>query len=246
MLDFGLNDNDFIKGKIEFKGVSFTYEKQEVMKNVSFEIKPQSFTAIVGKSGSGKSTIFRLLLRLYKANKGEILLDNVSIYDYTKEIYSSNVSIVTQKPFIFDMSIRENLNLVDSNHERQIEACKRVGIHDYIMSLKDGYNTKLISDAENISTGQKQLIALARTLLSKSEVLLFDEVTSSLDINTSKQVMKILKDLKKDHTIIIITHKPALMKLADEIIVIDHGKLVGKGTHKELMKNNEYYQILQK
>ncbi|MBE6160306.1 MAG: ABC transporter ATP-binding protein [Lactobacillales bacterium] len=246
MLDFGLNDNDFIKGKIEFKDVSFTYEKQQVMKNVSFEIKPQSFTAIVGKSGSGKSTIFRLLLRLYKANKGEILLDNVSIYDYTKEIYSSNVSIVTQKPFIFDMSIRENLSLVDSNHERQIEACKRVGIHDYIMSLKDGYNTKLISDAENISTGQKQLIALARTLLSKSEVLLFDEVTSSLDLNTSKQVMKILNDLKKDHTIIIITHKPALMKLADEIIVIDHGKLVGKGTHKELMKNNEYYQILQK
>lgn len=246
MLDFGTNNNDFIKGKIEFNNVSFTYEKQEVMKNVSFLIKPQSFTAIVGKSGSGKSTIFRLLLRLYKANKGEILLDNISIYDYSKEIYSSNVSIVTQKPFIFDMSIRENLSLVDSNHGRQIEACKRVGIHDYIMSLKDGYNTKLISDAENISTGQKQLIALARTLLSKSEVLLFDEVTSSLDINTSKQIMKILKDLKKDHTIIIITHKPDLMKLADEIIVIDHGKLVGKGTHKELIKNNTYYQVLHK
>ena len=246
MLDFGDNNNDYIKGKVEFKNVSFMYEKQEILKNVSFEIPPQSFTAIVGKRGSGKSTIFRLLLRLYKANKGTILLDDDSIYNYTKEVYSSNVSIVTQKPFIFDMSIRENLNLVDSNHEHQIEACKRVGIHDYIMSLKDGYNTKLVADAENISNGQKQLIALARTLLSKSEVLLFDEVTSSLDINTSKHVMNILKDLKRDHTILMITHKPALMKMADDVIVINHGKLVGRGKHKDLLKDNKYYQILQK
>jgi len=246
MLSFGDNDNDYIKGKINFKNVSFTYEKQVILKNVSFEIKPQSFTAIVGKSGSGKSTIFRLLLRLYKADKGTILLDDESIYDYTREVYSSNVSIVTQKPFIFDMSIRENFNLVDSNHSHQIEACKRVGIHDYIMSLKDGYNTKLVADAENISNGQKQLIALARTLLSKSEVLLFDEVTSSLDINTSKHVMEILKDLKRDHTILMITHKSSLMKLADDIIVIDHGRLVGRGSHKTLLKDNTFYKLLQK
>lgn len=246
MLKFGDNNNDDINGKLEFKNVYFTYDNQEVMKNISFEIKPKSFTAIVGKSGSGKSTIFRLLLRLYRSNKGDILLDDVDIYEYSKEVYSSNVAIVTQKPFIFDMSIRENLSLVDSNHKNQIEACRRAGIHDYIMSLKDGYNTKLISDAENISSGQKQLIALARTLLSKSEVLLFDEVTSSLDMSTSKQIMGILKDLKKDHTILMITHKPQLMKMADEIIVIDHGRLVGKGTHKELMKENKYYQVLQK
>lgn len=246
MLKFGENDNDDIRGKIEFKNVSFIYEKQEVMKNMSFTILPQSFTAIVGKSGSGKSTIFRLLLRLYKANQGEILLDGLNIYDYSKEVYASNVSIVTQKPFIFDMSIRENLNLVDSNKENQIEACKRAGVHDFIMSLKNGYNTKLISDAENISSGQKQLIALARTLLSKSEVLLFDEVTSALDINTSKQIMHILKDLKKDHTILMITHKPELMKMADRIIVIDNGRIVGTGNHKELIESNKYYQTLQK
>lgn len=246
MLEFGNNETDDILGEVEFKNVSFTYEKQEVMKDVSFKIPSKSFTAIVGKSGSGKSTIFRLLLRLYKANKGEILLDNENIYKYSKEVYSSNVAIVTQKPFIFDMSIRENLSLVDPNKEHQIEACKRAGIHDFIMSLPDGYNTKLVSDAENISTGQKQLIALARTLLSKSEVLLFDEVTSALDMNTSKQIINILKDLKKDHTILMITHKPQLMKIADEIIVIDHGRLVGKGTHKELIENNKYYQILQK
>ena len=246
MIEFGLYKEDNIKGKVELKNVSFNYENEKVMKNVSLTFKPKSFTAIVGKSGSGKSIILRLLLRLYRPNKGEIFLDNINIKEYTKEVYSTNVAIVTQKPFIFDMSIRENFNLVDSNHERQVAACKRVGIHDYIMSLKDGYNTKLISDAENISSGQKQLIALARTLLSNAEVLLFDEVTSSLDINTSKQVMKILKDLKKDHTIIMITHKPKLMQLADEVVIIDKGKVVGISKHRELLKTNKYYQLLQK
>jgi len=144
------------------------------------------------------------------------------------------------------MSIRENLSLVDSNKERQIEACKRVGIHDFIMSLPKGYNTLLKEDATDISGGQKQLISLARTLLSKSEILLLDEVTASLDPNTAKHVIKVLKDLKKDHTVLIITHKPSLMKIADDLIVIDHGKLVGRGKHKDLIENNEYYKILQK
>ena len=246
ILDFGKNMTDDIFGNIIFENVSFTYENNLILNNVSFEIENNSLTAIVGKSGSGKSTIFRLLLRLYKADKGNIYIDGINIYDYSKEVYSKNVAIATQKPFIFNMSIRENLNLVDSNKERQIESCKRVGIHDFIMSLPKGYNTVLKEDATDISGGQKQLIALARTLLSKSEILLFDEVTASLDPNTAKQVVKVLKDLKKDHTVIMITHKPQLMKLADEVIVIDHGKVVGKGKHKRLLEDNKYYQILQK
>lgn len=246
MLEFGKNANDDIYGYISFDNVNFTYENKQTLKNVSFDITPNTLTAIVGKSGSGKSTIFRLLLRLYKATSGNITIDGVDIYEYSQDVYSSNVSIVTQKPFIFDMSIRENLNLVDSNKDNQVAACKRVGIHDFIMSLPDGYNTKLTKNAENISSGQKQLIALARTLLSKSEILLFDEVTSNLDIATSKHIMKILNGLKKDHTILMITHKPQLMKIADDIIVIDNGKLVGRGMHSELMETNKYYQILQK
>ncbi len=246
ILEFGKNANDEIFGNVSFRNVSFTYENNLILDNVSFDIDSHSLTAIVGKSGSGKSTIFRLLLRLYKLDKGSIYIDGTSIYDYSKEVYSSNVSIATQKPFIFNMSIRENLNLVDSNKERQIEACKRVGIHDFIMSLPKGYNTLLKEDATDISGGQKQLISLARTLLSKSEILLFDEVTSSLDPNTAKQVVKVLKDLKKDHTVIIITHKPNLMKIADDIIVIDKGRVVGKDNHKNLVANNKYYQILQK
>lgn len=246
ILEFGNNATDDIFGNVTFSNVSFTYENNLILDDVSFDIDSNSLTAIVGKSGSGKSTIFRLLLRLYKLDKGNIYIDGTSIYDYSKDVYSSNVSIATQKPFIFNMSIRENLNLVDSNKEKQIEACKRVGIHDFIMSLPKGYNTLLKEDATDISGGQKQLIALARTLLSKSEILLFDEVTASLDPNTAKQVIKVLKDLKKDHTVIIITHKPKLMKIANKILVIDHGKLVGNGKHNDLLENNKYYQILQK
>ncbi len=246
ILNFGENYTDDIFGNITFQNVSFTYENNLVLNNVSFDIDSKSMTVIVGKSGSGKSTIFRLLLRLYKLDKGVIYIDGINIYDYAKEIYSSNVSIVTQRPFIFNMSIRENFNLVDSNQGNQINACKRVGIHDFIMSLPKGYNTLLKEDATDISGGQKQLIALARTLLSKSEILLFDEVTSSLDPNTTRQIIKVLKDLKKDHTIIVITHKPRLMKIADKILVLDKGKIVGEGNHKELIKNNKYYRILQK
>lgn len=246
ILEFGKNITDDIFGNVTFSNVSFTYENNLILDNISFDIESNSLTAIVGKSGSGKSTIFRLLLRLYKLDKGNIYIDGISIYDYSKEIYSSNVSIATQKPFIFNMSIRENLGLVDSNKKNQINACKRVGIHDFIMSLPKGYNTILREDATDISGGQKQLIALARTLLSKSEILLFDEITASLDPNTAKQVINVLKDLKKDHTVIIITHKPKLMKISDRILVIDHGKLVGDDTHKHLLRNNKYYQKLQK
>ena len=246
MLSFGNNITDDIFGNVSFENVSFTYENKLILNNISFDIHANSLTAIVGKSGSGKSTIFRLLLRLYKLDKGNIYIDGINIYEYSNKIYSSNVSITTQKPFIFNMSIKENLSLIDSNHEHQVEACKRVGIHNFIMSLPKGYNTILKEDAVDISGGQKQLIALARTLLSKSEILLLDEVTASLDPNTAKHVMNVLKNLKKDHTVIMITHKPKLMKMADNILVIDHGKIVGNGKHKELIKNNKYYKLLQK
>lgn len=246
MIADGSVENDDIFGIVDFEHVNFTYEKNEILKDITLHFEPKTLYAIVGHSGSGKSSIFRLLLRLYKPTSGEIYIDGTNIFDYSKKVYASNVVIATQKPFIFNMSIKENLDLVDSNHNHQVEVCKRVGIHDFIMSLPRGYHTVLKEDATNISGGQKQLITLARTLLSKAEILLFDEVTSSLDPNTTKQVMKVLKDLKKDHTVIMITHKPKLMKMADSIIVIDQGKVVGKGSHKKLLGKNKYYQNLQK
>lgn len=262
-IEFGQDNTDDIKGVVEFKKVNFEYKefpkaspdgttlkpivnKYPGLKNVSFKTKPGELTAIVGKSGSGKSTIFRLLLRFYKVEEGEVSLDGTDIYDYTEEIYAKNVSLMSQKPFIFDMTIHENLSLVDSNREHQIAACKKAGIHDIIMKLPKDYDTLLERDGNNLSTGQKQLLSLARILLSKSEVLLFDEVTSSLDSPTTDRVITLLKELKKDHTVIMITHKPELMRSADQIIVIDKGKIVGKGKHQELMRDNQVYQSLQK
>lgn len=245
MQDFGDDDTDDIKGKVEFKKVGFTYDGKNSVKNLNFVINPNTFTAIVGKSGSGKSTIFRLLLRLYPPTRGQILIDDKDIESYTKEVYSTNVSIVTQKPFVFDMTIRQNLNLVDDNVEHQIKACKTVGIHDDIMRLEKGYDTPLINDGANLSAGQKQLLSLARTLLSKSEILLFDEVTSSLNDKATAEIVKVLEKLKKTHTVIVITHKPDLMKLADDIIVIDKGRLVARGDHKTLLKKSPAYKTLQ-
>ncbi|MDO4398933.1 MAG: ABC transporter ATP-binding protein [Candidatus Saccharibacteria bacterium] len=262
-IEFGEDKTDKIKGTVELRKVSFDYkeapktspdgtvlaplvQKHSGLKDVSLTAEPGKLTAIVGKSGSGKSTIFRLLLRFYKLENGEILLDEKSIYDYTEDVYANNVSLMSQKPFIFDMTIRENLSLIDSNHEHQIAACKKAGIHDDIMKLPKGYNTVLERDGNNLSTGQKQLLSLARILLSKSEVLLFDEVTSSLDSSTTDKVMTLLKKIKKNHTVIMITHKPELMRVADQIIVIDKGKIVGKGKHRELMQGNKVYQSLQK
>ena len=160
-------------------------------------------------------------------------------------MYSKNVVGVNQVPFLFSMSIRQNLSFIDSNESHQIEACKRVGIHDYIMSLPKGYHTVLSENATNFSGGQRQLLAIARTLLSKAEILVFDEVTSSLDSVFVQQIEHVLVDLKQDHTIIMITHKKEEMKLADHVIVMDQGRVVGDGTHKELLKRNPYYQSLQ-
>ena len=236
--------NDEIIGYVEFKNVSFKYNQLPVLKNISFIAKPNQVTTIVGKTGTGKTTIFNLLLRMYRVDSGKILIDNLNIYEYSKGVYNSNISIVNQKTFIFNMSIRANLSLIDSNKKRQIDACKRVGIHDFIMSLPDGYNTILKEDANNISGGQKQLLSLARALLTTSEIILLDEVTSSLDPHTTNKIINLLDDLKTDHTLIVITHNKDLMKVADKLIVLNNGKIECIGKHEDLIKNNEIYKQL--
>ena len=240
----GIVNNDDIAGYVEFRNVSFKYSRLQVLKNVSFTAKPNQITAIVGKTGSGKTTLFNLLLRMYRVNDGKILIDRINIYDYSRDVFNSNVSIVNQKTFIFNMSIRANLSLIDSNKKRQIDACKRVGIHDFIMSLPDGYSTILKEDATNISGGQKQLLSLARALLTSSEIILLDEVTSSLDPNTTDKIINLLDDLKTDHTIIVITHNKDLMRRADKLIVLNNGKVECIGNNDDLIKNNKIYKQL--
>ena len=242
--EFGDIDNDYMNGTVEFKDVCFELKGNKILDKVSFKIYPNEINAIVGHSGSGKTTIVNLLYRLNHVKSGEILIDNESIYNYSKNVYFSNVSGVYQKPFVFDMSIKDNLSLVDADIQNQIEACKRVGIHEFIQSLPKGYNTIIGDEVHLLSEGQKQLLVIARALLSKSEILLFDEVTSNIDPTTTDKIAEILKDLKADHTIIMITHKPEMMEIADRVIVMDKGKVVAKGINSAVYTKSPIYRDL--
>ena len=235
---------DEIFGSVEFKNVSYKIKDKPVLKNVSLKVNHNEILAIVGEAGSGKTTLFNLLLRIIKQDKGKILVDNVDIKNYDKKLYTDVVSIINQRPFIFNMSIRNNLNFVSRDRKKQEEACKITGIHDFIMSLPKGYDTVLHEDAKNVSGGQKQMISIARTLLKGSDILLLDDITTSLDPDTATFIPDLLKKLKKDHTILMITKKPDLMKQADRIIVLKEGKVVAEGTHSQLLKESEEYQVL--
>lgn len=245
------NNNNFLKGDylaenitglIEFKNVSFKYEDNYVLKNITFKIDKNSITTFIGKYGSGKTTIFNLLLRLYKITEGTILIDGVDIYDYSKDKYNSIISVVNQKTFVFNLSIKDNLSLIDSNIKRQIEVCKMVGIHKYIMSLKDGYDTILKEDATNLSGGQKQLLSLARVMLLNPKIILFDEVTSSLDPKTTRKINDLIDKLKKNHTILVVTHNKDVMKASDKLIFLKNGKIVDSGSHDTLIKKSKIYR----
>ena len=244
-IQFGVLDTKDIHGIIEFKNVYLEIKNRKILNNINLKIDHNEVVAIVGEAGSGKTMLFNLILRLFEPTKGKITLDNINIFDFSKETYANNVSIVNQKPFIFNMSIRKNLDFVDANLSNQIEACKKAGIHEFIETLPQGYNTILRENGSNISGGQKQMISIARTILSEAEVLLLDDITTSLDPDTAKLVPKLINNLKNDHTIIMITKNPDLMKIADRIFVLDKGKINDVGTHKQLIARNEIYQMLQ-
>lgn len=244
-IKFGIIDTKDIHGIIEFKNVNLEIKNNKILHNINLKIDHNEVVAIVGEAGSGKTMMFNLILRLFEPTKGKITLDNINIFDFNKDAYSNNVSVINQKPFIFNMSIRKNLDFIDTNISNQIEACKKAGIHEFIETLPNGYNTILRENGSNISGGQKQMISIARTILSEAEVLLLDDITTSLDPDTAKLVPRLINNLKKDHTIIMITKKPELMKEADRIVVLDKGKINDVGTHKQLIARNEIYQMLQ-
>ena len=241
---FGSINSGNINGLVEFKNVSFAYNGVSTIKNISFDAKPGEITVITGKTGSGKTTIFNILLRLYKPSCGCGLIDDVKIEEYKKDTYYKNVAVVNQESFLFNMSIKDNLKMACKDEKKQIEICKKVGIHELIQSMPKGYDTILNENAANLSGGQKRLLSLAKTLLTDSKVLLFDEVTSSLDIKTTNKIISILKELKDSHTVIIITHKKEVMKISDEIILLSKGRIVGKGTYKNLLKNNHFDKLV--
>ncbi len=235
-------------GKIEFKNVSFKYREIEdnTLENLNMTFLPNKKNAIVGRSGNGKSTIFNLLLRYFDVNDGEILIDGVNIEKLTEASLRKNISIIRQTPFIFNMSIFDNLKIVkeDLTLEEAREVCKKAYVDDYFMSLKDGYDTMIGEAGINLSGGQKQRLAIARTLLLDTKVILWDEATSALDNESQAYIKKTIDDLVKDHTVIIVAHRLSTIVDADIIHVIEKGKEVGLGTHEELLKNNQIYRNL--
>lgn len=245
---FGKKELKDTKGTIEFKDVDFKYTKdeQKVLSNLNLIMNPHQKIAIVGKSGNGKSTVFNLLLRYFDPTKGTITIDGINIKNLSEESLRKNISIIRQSPFLFNMSIIDNLKLVkpDASLEEIKEVCKKAYIDEYIESLPNGYETIIGEGGINLSGGQKQRLAIARTLLINTKVILFDEATSALDNKSQEYIKRTIDSLVKDHTIIIVAHRLSTIKDADIINVIDKGNLVASGTHDHLLKNSNVYKEL--
>jgi len=244
--EFGNKHIDKVKGNFEFKNVSFAYDKVPVLKDVSFKINENETVAFVGKSGAGKTTIFNLLCKMYDIKKGEILIDGINIKELDKESIRGNITIISQNPYIFNVSIKENLRLVkeDLTDKDMIKACKTACLHDFIMSLPDKYNTIIGEGGVNLSGGQKQRLAIARALIQNTEIILFDEATSALDNETQESIQKAIDNMKNEYTILIIAHRLSTIINSDRIIFINNGKIEAEGTHKELLKKCNNYKKL--
>ena len=243
---FGSISIEKLNGNIEFKNVSFSYGRLKVLKDMSFEIKEKEKVAFVGKSGAGKTTIFNLITKLYDTNKGKILLDGYNINELSCSTIRNNMSIITQIPYIFNFSIKDNLLLAKENATmKEIrEACKMACIDDYIMNLPKKYDTMVGENGVTLSGGQRQRLSIARALLVKSEIILFDEATSALDNETQGNIKKAINNLNGKYTVLIIAHRLSTIIDSDKIYVVDDGKIIDCGSHKELLERCEYYKEL--
>jgi ABC-type multidrug transport system fused ATPase/permease subunit len=244
--EFGTKHLKSVEGNFEFKNVTFGYNKQKVLKNLSFKVDANTTVGFVGKSGEGKSTIFSLLCKMYDVDKGEILIDGNNINDLDKDSIRGNITIISQDPYIFNLSIKDNLKLVKSNATfKEIkEACKMACLDDFIESLPDKYNTIVGEGGVNLSGGQRQRLAIARAFLQKTEIILFDEATSALDNETQLSIQQAIANLQKDYTILIIAHRLSTIKNCDKILLISDGKVEAEGSHEQLLKKSKTYREL--
>ena len=244
-----------VKGHIELKDVSYAYtttedgeEEKEVIDHLSLDIKQGETFALVGPSGGGKTTICHLIPHFYNVKKGTILIDGKDIHDVTMESLRRNIGIVQQDIYLFNASIKENIlyGRLDATDEEVVEAAKRANIHDYIMSLEDGYNTVIGERGVRLSGGQKQRLSIARVFLKNPPILILDEATSALDNTTEILIQKSLDDLCKGRTTLVVAHRLSTIKNADEIAVIADGRIVEQGSHEELMAKGGMYSELYK
>ena len=230
-----------IKGKITFQNVLYGNKQDPILNDVSFVIKPNTFNIITGLSGSGKTGILDLLLRYNRQHKGTILIDEENISNISSDKLSKIVSAVRKNPTFFNISIKDNLSIFDSNFENIIYFCKLFGIHDYIMGLENGYDTILLNDATNINSDVKYVLAIIRVFLKKTKIMLFDEVFDYLSKDISTNILAFLKNLKNENTIIVITKNKNILKdeVVNQIILLDNNKVIGIGLYDDLKDDNK-------
>ena len=246
--DFGTKNKDLINGKIVFKDVSFSYiENEKVIKKLSFKINNGEKIAIVGSTGSGKTTIVNLISRFYEVQNGSIFIGNHNIKDYKLQSLRSRVALVLQDVFLFADTILNNITLWDSSisFDRVVNAAKKIGIHDFILSLPDGYNYNVKERGVMLSQGQRQLISFLRAYIKNPSILILDEATSSIDSNSEELIQNATEKITENKTSIIIAHRLSTILNSDRIFVMSQGMLVEQGTHTELVaKKNGYYKGL--
>jgi ABC-type multidrug transport system fused ATPase/permease subunit len=235
-----------LNNQVEFKNLSFSYEKQEVLSDINFSIGKGKMVALVGQSGSGKSTLADLLARFYDIKTGEILIDNINIKDIKLADLRGLTGIVSQESILFNDSIYNNIRLgkLDATEQEIISAAKVANAHDFILDTENGYDTNIGDRGNKLSGGQKQRLSIARAILKNPQLLILDEATSALDTESEKLVQEALESLMSARTTLVIAHRLSTIQNADEIIVLDAGKIIERGTHQELIAQNGHYKKL--
>lgn len=237
-----------ITGKVEFKNVSFSYDaKTPVLKDIKFEVNPGEVVALVGETGAGKTTIVNLLTRFYEIDEGEILIDDINITNVTRRSLRSCFSVVLQDTCLFSGTISDNIKYSkpDATDDEIKDAAKMAHADEFISRLPKGYNTLVTGSTDNLSQGQRQLLAIARAILCDARILILDEATSSVDTKTEKEIQQALIELMKNRTSFLIAHRLSTIRDADKIMVIGKGEILENGTHDELMANKgEYYKMV--